>query len=337
MKLLTSQGYGWVVGYATSLFSFYFLAKYIGLLFQTQGLSNKSFYMVFLMYIGESLCLVTYKLFYTKSYEILESIDLETNDSISTKLSIKQKLWVSFQLSLLDLIASSLLMISFQWISISTLALLRTSTLVFQTYLSKRILQVSPSRSQKIGIAFVLIGNIVFNLNMTETTDSNAFLGIVLAISSVFVYSLQSILHQKNVSTIHPLQLIGLEGVIGVGMTTIVLVIAQYLPGSDQGKVLENTENTLNILFDSLFAMLASFLYMASKYIYNGAGMMCLSYFSSLTIELGTSICNCMLWLLSLLVYYSGNKELGESITSYWPLQLLGMMIAIYGNVRYYR
>jgi drug/metabolite transporter (DMT)-like permease len=147
--------------------------------------------------------------------------------------------WVLPLPAMLDLIGSSLSGVGLLFIPPSVWQMLRGSLIVFSAILSVIFLKRKLVLLHWIGIALVVVGLGTVGtsslLNSAGSADSSLWFGIGIVMVGQLVSSIQLIVEEillKNRS-LHPLHVVGLEGVSGILMlSTLVLPIMYYIPGT---------------------------------------------------------------------------------------------------------
>jgi drug/metabolite transporter (DMT)-like permease len=160
--------------------------------------------------------------------------------------------------------------------------MLMGSTLLFTALLSVALLKRRFLRVEIFGIVLVIAGLTVVGTASKDSTATspNPALGNILVIASQAVQSLQYVIEEKMMSTycISPLQLVGMEGVFGMGISVIALALFQGMKSKPDDVIV-----ALQQLGNSHLCLLASALILFAIPVLNGAAVTITKHLSATT------------------------------------------------------
>lgn len=129
---------------------------------------------------------------------------------------------------------------------------------------------------------------------------------------------------------------VGLEGMWGVMMNGILLVVLSFLPGSDNG-VLEDSYDSA-VMFSGENSSKVKLL-MTLYIICTGTSQLCgMTITKKLSAVARCLISNCqviLVWMVTLSLYYCGSQEYGTPWTSNSWFQLAGFICMVFGTLTY--
>lgn len=134
---------------------------------------------------------------------------------------------------------------------------------------------------------------------------------------------------------IPPLLLIGMEGFWGTLLcVTVVYPIAYWLPGNDHGSI-ENPFNSYAIFCSSPSIQFFFWLFFFSILLYNILAVLVTFMLDSVWHAILDNFRPVTVWSLDLFIFYFISTSFGETWNPYSYLQLLGMVILLYGTAIY--
>jgi drug/metabolite transporter (DMT)-like permease len=207
------------------------------------------FFQAVLMFLGESLCLLTYhtqKTFFSSertevdSDEEIGPVDL-SNDSDDTNNN-KDSSWSPLIFLLpacCDMTGTSLMYVGLNLTHASVFQMLRGSVVLFTGIFSVFFLGRTLYAFHWIGMLLVLLGTAIVGIASVLYPDgntqsaSNPLLGDLIIILAQVITAVQMVVEEKLVSGkgIAALQAVGWEGVWGFSVLSCVLVGMYYAPG----------------------------------------------------------------------------------------------------------
>jgi len=264
---------------------------------------------------------------------------------------VKLPLWIYFYLiipAVFDLIATALFMYGLVFVDVSIYQMIRGGSIVFVAILKHFFLADKLMLFKWIGVSWNIVSILVVgtsavfsfhhNQNMQESDSNNPILGISLILLGAIIQSLQYAFEEKAMSmniAAPPLFLIGMEGLWGSILCICILYpIAYAVPGSDHGSY-ENPFNTLIMLQNSPEIQKTFIFYFISVFLYNALGILVIFKLDSVWRAILDNFRPITVWGLDLFIYYSITTSMGEKWTIWSWIQLLGLLLLVYGTAIY--
>jgi uncharacterized membrane protein len=178
------------------------------------------FFQTLIMMIGMFFCLLVYAV---------------QNPGMATQTSFPK--WVLSVPAVFDLAGTTFIHASYAAIAASTVQMIRGSLVLFTCVLSELFLAKRHERHQYLGVALVTVGLLtvashsVLHGQTQSTFAIPSWVGVALALSGELCLALKIVLEEKYFSsyTMAPLQMVGYEGMWGIGMLVFVLAALQSL------------------------------------------------------------------------------------------------------------
>lgn len=232
-----------------------------------------------------------------------------------------------------DLLGSILSFTGLVYISNSTAQMLGSSIIVLVALNSYVFLGRRFNWIQYLGMGTVL-GSLViigFATNIAskdmqkagnpvkEAPWSEQAFGMCLCIAARAVNSIQYILEEKIMGdcTLHPLQVVGTEGVYGLFMTACVIMpILAIIPGHDVGGVFENTGDSIAMVRNNGTLDVVLFMYLLGLWGLNALGMMVMKHLGAVFRAVSRNLQALFVWLIDMILFY----QLGPNGFGYGPV-----------------
>lgn len=191
-------------------------------------------------------------------------------------------------------------------------------------------------------VAVVLVGMTSILNSHNESADvepGEALLGVTLVMLGAFVQALQYVFEEKVLTMddadVPPLLLIGMEGFWGTFLcVTVLYPLAYYLPGDDHGSF-EDPFNTWAMIVNTPTIQWAFFIYFFAIFGYNLFAVLVTFMLNSVWHAVLDNFRPISVWLTDLAIFYLFTKDFGESWTAYSFIQLIGMIVLLYGTSIY--
>ncbi|CAM9258013.1 unnamed protein product, partial [Ectocarpus fasciculatus] len=265
-----------------------------------------------------------------------------------TSSSDSVPMWMYFLLiipSVFDLLATALCMLGLRDVNVSVYQMLRGSAIVFVAILKHFALGDKLRKFMWVGggwnvVSIILVGLVaILTASDSETTESSsAVRGVTLILAGAFVQSLQYAFEEKVMTAdvaAPPLLLIGMEGLWGTLLCLfIVYPIAYLTPGDDHGSY-ENPENTWYMFTHSSEIQKIFFIYFLSILSYNVLAVLVTYTLNSVWHAILDNFRPITVWCSDLFMYYIITKAYGEEWTNWSYVQLLGLVVLLYGTAVY--
>lgn len=262
------------------------------------------------MFIGEIMCLFWF-LFYKSNneYTLLTTEEGTNNNSIIPSLLL-------FFPAACDSISSTLMNIGLMFTSASIFQMLRGSIVIFTGVVSTIFLNVRYNFNQWLSLMIIFLGITVVGTSHFNATGDNTLIGIILIISAQIFSASQYVLEEKILVqyNVEPLLAVGLEGIFGMILMTIIAISFQLTHTIDTWKGLHQLMTYPSLYLPSLGIVL-------SISLFNWFGL-CITKNISSTSRSTIDICRTLIiWIVSLSLHWETFK---------W-LQVIGFSIMICG------
>ncbi|CAH0716709.1 unnamed protein product, partial [Brenthis ino] len=281
------------------------------------------------MFIGEMLCLLTFKLIYWWN---------RNGDNALIQGSQDFNPFILMPAAMFDLIGTSIMYIGLTLTYVTSFQMFRGSIIVFVAVLSTTFLDRTIIRREWVGIVNVLLG-----LTIVGVTDAiykseaakgpnSVITGDLLIIVAQVVSACQMVYEEKYVSglNIPPLQAVGWEGVFGFSVLSVLLVIFYWVPApphfdnNARGTIEDVVDGLVQIGNNSLLllAILGTILSIA---FFNFAGISVTKEMSATTRMVLDSVRTFVIWMVSLAVLWQ---------KFHWQ-HVIGFIVLILGMCEY--
>eukprot|EP00762_Andalucia_godoyi_P003160 ANDGO_01067.mRNA.1 Uncharacterized protein C12G12.12 len=244
-----------------------------------------------------------------------------------------------------DLAGTTLASIGLLFIPASVYQILRGSVILFTAIFNYFVLGQRVSRAKKAGIAIVFLGLAMVGVSAVLASGGSSgdtkmlLIGFLLVICGQACNGLQFSIQERLIerNNVDPLAIVGWEGLYGtVLMSFLVLPILQNIPGEDVGGKAENTEDTLVMLGNSApLLVLNMIIYPLLISGLNGFALLITEYLNALYRCLIDATRVILVWVVSIIIFYSGAPEYGEKWTVFSWLQLAGFAVFLFGMFVY--
>ena len=253
--------------------------------------------------------------------------------------------------ALCDLLASTLFTFGLTYLTSSMYQMMKTFQLFFVCLMSKVILKKEIYRHQYFGVGILTLGLFIVGLNSILKDDTQVakdpVVGIILTLLALFFSSIENIVQEKfmNKYKVHPSQLVGFEGLWGIIMYTILLIVFQYISCDDWNEILKEgicfqNDKNKTYIEDSIFALeqmgdnvallILYIFFVISIALYNLVGINLTKLVSSTARVVVDEVRTVFIWLFFILFTpVDGTHE------EFHYLQLVGYIILVLGTLIY--
>lgn len=261
--------------------------------------------------------------------------------------------WMFFLIivpAIFDLGATFLCMLGLRYLNVSIYQLLRGSGIIFVAVLKHFGLRHKLYGFQWIGVLWNVVSVLLVGLTAIlssgiqsgpaalQPTPAQAVIGVLFVLGGAFVQSLQYIFEERVMNMdipASPLFLIGMEGFWGcVLCITIMYPIGYAIPGPDHGS-LENPYNTWIMFKNSQAIQLMFLVYFFAIFGYNLFGILVTYMLNSIWKAILDNFRPISIWVTDLFIFYYISTSFGETWTVYSYIQLVGMIVLLYGTAIY--
>ncbi|CAH0703742.1 unnamed protein product [Spodoptera exigua] len=283
------------------------------------------------MFLGEMLCLLTFKLIYYKTKN--------TGGHALTNGNQNFNPFILMPAAMFDLIGTSIMYIGLTLTYVSSFQMFRGSIIIFVAVLSMTFLDRRIIRREWAGIGFVIIGLIVVGVtdalyqSAGEAKGRNSLItGDLLIIVAQVISACQMVYEEKYVAglNIPPLQAVGWEGVFGFSVLSSLLVVFYWTPapphfGNNARGTVEDAIDGLVQIGNNPLILVATLGTIISIAFFNFAGISVTKEISATTRMVLDSIRTFVIWMVSLAVRWQA---------FHWQ-HLIGFAILIFGLCEY--
>lgn len=295
---------------------------------------NHPFVEASFMFLGESLCLIVYKIC---CWYLNRKSDgsIETNPLTRGNRDINPTILIIP--ALCDVVATSLRYIGLTMTYASSFQMLRGAVIVFTGILSMGFLERKLGSREWSGIFLVIIGLVIVGITDVLTEDRNIgsnsiITGDLLILCAQVMTAIQMVYEEKFVggNDIPALQAIGWEGVFGLFALLLVMIPLNYIkvvpPFADNSRgTLEATIDAFVQIGNSNQLIIAMIGIMLTIGLFNFSGLSVTKEISATTRMILSSICTIVIWGFSLIFQWQ----------SFHYLQLVGFTVLVLGMCFY--
>ena len=261
------------------------------------------------------------------------------------------KTWLSVSIpSVCDLLGSSMQQVGLIFTPVSVFQMLKGSILLFSAALSVWFLNKRMYLHNWVGVSLCMIALILVGISSVMSVDEQpvvvslweALFGITIVVLGQVICASQYVVEEyllKPPNDVAPMAMVGMEGVWGsLLMAGLILPVFQFvIPGSDVGKVYENSTDALAMIGNSLSLQTLITVCFVSILIYNVCGVMVTQQASAVHHTFLDATRTIFVWMASVAVFYhpGTGRSFGEPLTAWSGLQLLGFVILLIGESVY--
>ncbi|XP_059059735.1 solute carrier family 35 member F6 [Achroia grisella] len=281
------------------------------------------------MFLGEILCLLTFKLVYR----------LRSSEHSLTQGNQNFNPFVLMPAAMFDLVGTSIMYIGLTLTYASSFQMFRGSIIIFVAMLSVTFLDRTILKREWTGIAHVIIGllivgvtDAIFQSNGESKGRNSLITGDLLIIVAQVISACQMVYEEKYVSglNIPPLQAVGWEGVFGFSVLSGLLVVFYWVPapphfGNNARGTVEDAIDGLVQIGNNPMLLAAILGTIVSIAFFNFAGISVTKEMSATTRMVLDSIRTFVIWMVSLALRWQA---------FYWP-HLIGFAVLILGTAIY--
>jgi drug/metabolite transporter (DMT)-like permease len=331
-------------------------------LLKTQSLDSSfdhAFFSTFMMFIGETFCYIAFKIyeFRKKPEELSEKLTNESKSEIVPQLPPINPLVLAIP-ALCDFFGSTIMTFSLVYLPGSVYQMTRGSIMIFTAVFSIIFLKSKIYRHQLsslicifIGIGIVGIATLGGDDSGDSKDDGNAgtlivsFVGLIIA--QLFAAS-QFVVEEKIVNKyeVHPLQMVGWEGIWGSLFYIVVLIVIYFIDCDIDNKLcyvyvedgvekakLDNWIFALRQMVNSSAIIIFSIFYICCISCYNYVGITITKYVSSPARAVMDSARTVVIWAFFLIPVWDNLEGYSGLQETFKILQLIGFIFLIFGTL----
>jgi len=294
---------------------------------------KKPWFLELLMFIGMSF---SFPVFWAMNY-CTRTTKVEALATPLTDQAPQPNIWriraLIFIPAMGDLLGSILSFTGLVYISNSTAQMLGSSIIVLVAFNSYIFLGRRFNKIQYLGMGTVLGSLVIIGYaasvaahdmeksgsTLKEASPADQAFGMFLCVCARAVNSVQYILEEKIMGdcTLHPLQVVGTEGIYGLLLTACVIMpILANIPGHDVGGVFENTRDSIEMVKRNSTLDLVLFMYLLGLWGLNALGMMVMKHLGAVFRAVSRNLQALFVWLIDMVLFY----QLGPEGFGYGPV-----------------
>ncbi|XP_058454828.1 solute carrier family 35 member F6 [Malaya genurostris] len=266
------------------------------------------------MFLGEFLCLLTFKAFY---YYLRRKNDGSEDRDELVKGNREFNPFILFIPAMCDMIATSIMYVGLNLTYASSFQMLRGSVIIFVGILSVAFLNRTLATREWTGILLIIVGLAVVGLSDFISNDgdsstysrNNVITGDLLIILAQIITAVQMVYEERYVAglDIPALQAVGWEGFFGFSILGVLLVpmyfITTFPPFNHNARgVLEDLPDALVQMKNNYQLILAIIGTIVSIAFFNFAGISVTKEISATTRMVLDSVRTLVIWAISLLL-----------------------------------
>lgn len=278
------------------------------------------YFMAGLNFFSECFCLVIFRVFMAQS---------EQNEEIS----LKGKLLYSIP-ALLETFTIILSLIGLSLSTASIYQMMRGFIIIVTFIYSLIFLKAKILKHQILSLLIILVGLVIIGTSSilsSSESAKNPALGLILIIISQFFGGGKYVTEQYlfKIYKIHPMRVVGLEGISGLALFVVLLPVLNLIPCDDQNicnqGYIENTYEAFSQISNSLFLFFMILVAMSIIVIFSISGVT-MTKLAGAVARTTIDICRMVfVWLASIMIGWE---------TFSW-LQFCGFIILVYGTLAY--
>jgi drug/metabolite transporter (DMT)-like permease len=247
--------------------------------------------------------------------------------------------------SICDLLCTLLLLEAQLYITASLWQMMRGSVIVITALLKRYGLGHTLESHMWSGIIIIASSMVMVACSSIGSSDENPSgrdprIGIMLVVLGCVAQGVQYVFEERvlNVDSAPPLVVIGMEGLWGTIITTVIVYpVAYTLPGHDAGGSFENPWDSWAMVMNSssLSGLVCVFIFTVTAY--NIAAVYVTQFLSAIWHAILDNFRPISVWGLDLAMFYviAPESGLGECWTEQSYLQLGGLILLLYGTAVY--
>jgi len=305
---------------------------------------NHPIFQANVMMLGEMLCMLVYLIYIFCNRNKLE----ETEDTEKDKP--KPNPFLFLPPALCDVTATSMMYVGLNLTSASQFQMLRGSIMVFVGILSRIFLKKRLEWFRLLGMAVIVVGIVMvgaadfFSNGEGEEKVSDAVIGDIIVICAQVIAACQFVYEEKFIAkyNIHPLKVVGSEGIFGF-ITLIIVQVIFYFMGPVGFQFGDNPKGLLEDPLDAftqmnnrparLYGYLS--LIVVSIAFFNFSGVSITKYMGATTRKVLDTLRTLVIWIASMLLHFLDDRWTLPSFKNQFWLQLAGFFFVVTGIFLY--
>ncbi|ELP90355.1 hypothetical protein EIN_215080 [Entamoeba invadens IP1] len=290
-------------------------------------------FLTFMMFVGMAICIVVH---------IIVNLVFPEQQPKHVLVNMRSPFRLEVFLAMIvpafcDFLGGYLMNVGLLYVTSSVFQMMRGSVILFTALLAVFVRKVKLLPNQVFSlflviVALAIVGGSAFaggrNLIRGESKVWDVVVGITFITGAMFLQATQTILEEKYLLDlkIPPLVVVGLEGFYGVFMSLPGMVILQLLPAP----FYDDSIDAVVSLREKYILVIVVFYVMAIT-VFNIAGMIITQNLSAMVRNILDPCRMITIWMVSVILYYSTGKSMGEPLGWQTCLQVLGFVMLTSG------
>lgn len=254
--------------------------------------------------------------------------------------------WIFFAPAACDVLGTGIGGVGMMYISASVWQMMRGSLILFTSVLSvtmlrKKLYAWNWAAVSVSAVGLTLVGASAILDDTKKKGDHNSVpLGIMFTVLSQFFAACQMVLEEKFVKSYGapPEKVVGSEGIWGILIMIILLIVFFYIPGTDAGSY-ENALDSFYMMQQSSVLVFFILLYLVSIAFFNFLGVTITGKLSAVHRVINDALRTIIVWAVQLMLFYLGSEKVGQDygakILPHSWMQLIGFLFMIMGSLLY--
>lgn len=297
------------------------------------------FVQTLIMFIAEFACLIAFFIGLRFNKEFRENHEREEQEARDNGLKVDKTWYIPAIPAICDISGTCLQMISISFIDQSVYVMLRGGVPIITACLSIIFLKKVLSKAQYLGLLLSVVGITIVGVYGYFQADHNnpkILIGLICVILSLFTTGIQFVIEEKilAVNHIHPLRMVGLEGMFGILYTTLAIIVANNISCDatsdtcNPNGTVEDFAGAMRAIFGRPLLLMWVLLGMFSLGFFNFFGMSVTKHVSSLARAILLITTTVIIWVYNLIAFEDSH---------FYVVQLIGFMVLVTGNLIYQR
>jgi hypothetical protein len=245
-----------------------------------------------------------------------------------------------------DLCGTALMSMGLIWVDPDVCQMMRGADMIFAalfgiTFLKRKLnkLHLAAILLSVVGIIAVGSASLLSGEGHGKGTFTQQCVGMSLILAGQVMSAAQVTFEDMFMSALEmdAAFVVGWEGLLGTVMTTIVLCVAQHLPGNDVDGRMENTWDSFQLITSSPRLRAVLLIQMLSMFGLNYSAMSVTGNFSGVFRTVLATLRTLFVWLAALVLFYSHVQNWGEPWTKYSFIEAVGFAVLVGATFLYRR
>lgn len=288
------------------------------------------FLQTFFMFFAEFIILLLFFSLMSFSINFKNEYVIRREEARRLGMNINSSNLLPLLPALVDLVGSILHFVSIFLMDPSIYIMLRGGVPITTAILSVLFLKAKLYSHHKFGLISIFLGLVFLCMSSAMTAKEHQAISIIFALSSLVTTGIQFVIEEKILtqSFLHPLKLVGLEGLWGILLSSIVLLVMSFIKCHSEsefcnGGHLEDIPATFKQVFGNSSLLLAVIIAIVNSSFFNFFGISVAKYVSPIVRTSISVIVSILVWIYSFIRF---NNDFSV-------LQLAGFILVVFGNL----